>query len=107
MNITSLPLHFDELHALLCCLKIDFHVIVLSEIKTSADAQFRSNIELLGYDFHNTPSLSSAGGVEIYVKCNVTANKRDDLCVSDIDFETVWVEIDNTKAKNIPRLLCL
>ena len=101
MNIRSLPLHFDELHALLSCLKIDFHVIGLSEIKTSTDAQFRSNIELPGYNFHHTPSLSSAGGVGSYVKSNLTANKRDDLCVSDIDFETVWVEIDNTKAKNI------
>ena len=39
--------------------------------------------------------------VGIYVKSNLIANKRDDLCINDEDFETVWIEIENPKAKNI------
>ncbi len=47
------------------------------------------------------PSHSSAGGVGLYVQSSLEANKRDDLCSSGIDFETVWIEINNPKAKNI------
>ena len=88
MNIRSLSLHFDELHALIPCLNVNFQVIGLSEIKTSLDSQNKKN-ELPGYKFYETPSHSSAGRVGIYVKSNLTGNKRDDLCISDKDFETV------------------
>ena len=101
MNIRSLPLHFDELHALLSCLKTDFHVIGLSEIKTSTDAQLRSNIELPGYSFHHTPSLSSAGGVGIYFKSNLTANKEMISVLVTWILKLFGFKIDNTKAKNI------
>eukprot|EP00794_Sanderia_malayensis_P001792 gene1792-1997_t len=82
-------------------LSINFQVIGLSEIKVTSDVQVKANIELPGYNFHYTPSHSSAGGVGIYVRSNLEANKRDDLCVRDADFETVWVEICNPKAKNV------
>lgn len=36
----------------------------------------------------------------IYVKSDYTTNKRDDLSVGTIDFETIWIEIDNPRAKN-------
>ena len=89
MNIRSLSLHFDKLHPLLTCLDVNFQVIGLSEIKTSVGSQNKANNELPGYKFHETPSHCSAGGVGIYVNSNLTANKRDDLCISDKDFETV------------------
>ena len=84
MNIIrSLSLHFDELHPLLTCLNVNFPVIGLSEIKTSVGSQNKADNELPGYKFHETPSHSSAGCVGIYVKkSNLTANKRDDLCIS-------------------------
>ena len=68
MNIRSLGLHIDELHALLSCLDVKFHVIGLSEIKSSFGSQVQTNPEISGYQFYNTPSHSSAGGVGIYVK---------------------------------------
>ena len=60
--------HFDELQALLSSLSIKFQVIGLSEIKVSSDSHIKTNIELRGYKFHYTPSLSSAGGAGIYVR---------------------------------------
>ena len=87
MNIRSHSLHFDELHALLPSLNINFQALGLSEIKVSSDAKVKTNTKLPGYKFHYTPSQSSAGGVGFYVKSNLEANKRDDLCVSDVDFE--------------------
>ena len=99
MNIGSHSLHHDELHALLSSLNINFQVIGLLEIKFSTNAQVKTNIELPGYRFHCTRSQSPAGGVGLYVKSGHKANKRDDLCANDIDFETVWIEIINPKAK--------
>ena len=101
MNIRSLSLHFEEFHALLSSLKIDFKVIGLSEIKASASAPIKSNITLPGYNFYHTMSQSAAGGVGIYVKLDLTTNKRDDLSVSTVELETIWIEIDNPRAKNI------
>ena len=95
MNIRSLSLHYEEFYALLCSLKIEFQVIGLSEIKASVNAPINSNINLPGYKFYNTVSHSAAGGVGIYVKSDLTSNKRDDLSASTVDFETIWIEIDN------------
>ena len=101
MNIRSLSLHHDEFHSLLTNLNTDFKAIGLSEIKVSVDTLIRDNIELPGYKFRHTPSNSAAGGVGIYVKSDLKANKRDDLSFVNENFETIWVEIDNSKAKNI------
>ena len=101
MNIRSLSLHHDEFHSLLTNLNTNFKVIGLSEIKASVDTPISDNIELPGYKFHYTPSNSAAGGVGIYVKSDLRANKRDDLSFTNDDFETIWIEIDNSKAKNI------
>ena len=49
---------------------------------------------------HRT-SLSAAGGVGIYVNSLLKANKRLDLSTNTCDFETVWIEIENAKSKNI------
>ncbi len=101
MNIRSLSLHHDELQALITSLKANIQVIGLSEIKASFNVPIKTIIDLPGYKFHFTPSQSSAGGVGIYVKSELTANKRDDLSISNADFESVWFEIENSKSKNI------
>ena len=80
-------------------LSSDFKVIGLSEIKASVDTPISDNIELFGYKSHHIPSNSTAGGVGIYVKSDLKANKRDDLSFTNDDFETIWIEINNSKAK--------
>ena len=101
MNIRSLPLHLDELLTLLEHLSIDFQVIGLSEIKDSLESPIVSNIEIPGYKFHHTPSKSACGGVGIYVKSDIKADKRDDLSLCCSEFETVWIEIENSNTKNV------
>ncbi len=101
MNIRSLSLHHDEFHTLLSNLNVDFQVIGLSEIKVSNNAPLTTNVNLPGYNFHYTASNSAAGGVGIYVKSNLKANVRNDLSFSNDDFETIWIEIENSKAKNV------
>ena len=101
LHIRSLPLHFDELLGLLSNIDIDFKVIGLSEIKLPKDVPIRLKTDIPGYKFHHTSSNSASGGVGIYVKSNLTVDKRDDLSYCDNEFETIWIEIDNPKAKNI------
>ena len=60
-----------------------------------------SNTEIPDYKFYFNSSISATGGVGLYVKSNVTASKRYDLTCRRNDFETIWVEIDNSKARNI------
>ena len=81
MNIRSHSLHFDELHALLSSLNINFQAIGLSDIKVSSDAQVKTNVELPSYKFHYTPSQSSAGGVGLYVNLILKLAKGM-ICVS-------------------------
>ena len=100
MNIRSHFLHLDKLHVFLSSLNINFQVIGLSEIECSTDAQAKTNVDLPGYKFHCTPSQSADDGVGVYVKSELKADQKDDLCVSDIDSETVWIEINDPKAKN-------
>ena len=101
MNIRSLPLHLDELLTLLEHLSIDFQVIGLSEIKDSLESPIVSNIEIPGYKFHHTPSKSACGGVGIYVKSDIKADKHDDLSLCCNEFETVWIEIEDSKTRNV------
>ena len=101
MNIRSLSLHYDELFTLLGSIGIDFQLIGLSEIKDSVSSPISTNIDIPGYKFHHTSSQSAAGGVGIYVKSDLKANKRLDLSISTCDFETVWIEIKDAKSKNI------
>ena len=55
---------------------------------------------MITYYIHNPPDLPHAGGVAIYTRNTSTAFKRTDVNTTD-EFETIWVEIVNTKAKYI------
>ena len=59
------------------------------------------NNSLQGYNLHWQPTRSAAGGVALYTSKSLNAIKRTDLSLTDEEFETVWVEIKNTKSKNI------
>ena len=50
------------------------------------------NVDLDGFTLHSQPSRLADLSIP---------TKRTDLSVADDEFETIWVEIINTKAKNI------
>ena len=83
MNIRSRSLHYQEFHALLSSLKIDFQVFSPSEIKASMNAPIKSNLQLSGYTFYHTLSLSAAGGVGIYSK-KISQHAKEKICLSVI-----------------------
>lgn len=100
-NIRSLGANCDKLMNMLNELHHGFSVIGLSEIKFTQDKEVLSNISVPGYNFISQPSLSSAGGVGMYLKNNIKFVQRDDLSFISNLCETLWIEIKNPKQKNI------
>ena len=103
-NIRSLSLHYDELVSLSVHTNLNPDVIGVSEIWHSNDNPIVSNIDISGYTFLKTESATQNGGVGLYIKDSLTFNPRNDLQSCTNEFETVWVEIENTNDKNI--LIC-
>ena len=53
------------------------------------------------HDPYSTPTLSSKGGVAMYVNSDFKTHERTDLKAQTPDYESVWIEIKNDKSKNI------
>ena len=104
MNIRSLSCHFDDLHSLLVNLNVKFDVVGVSETWDSIKNPVSTNVNISGYSFFSTKSKSQNGGVGLYIKTGLGPVPRPDLNASTDHYETVWVEIENTKDKNI--LIC-
>ena len=101
MNLRSLSLNYDELCSLLVELKLPFDIIGITETKEQWGKGFLTNVSMSGYGVYSQPSKSSAGGTAIYVRSNLSHRLRPDLSALEEEFETVWVEIENIKSKNI------
>ena len=101
MNLRSLSLYYNELCSLLIELKLSFDIIGITETEERLGKGFLTNISLSGYDVYSQPSKSSAGGSAIYVRSNLSHRLRPDLSALEEEFETVWVEIEKNKSKNI------
>ena len=60
-----------------------------------------ANIGLYGYRFLSQPSLSNAGGVGLFVKKDLNLVVRNELSVSNCEFEALWVDIELSNEKII------
>ena len=67
LNIASLQGHIDELRSLLTLLNHPFDVICITETRLQEPSPL-VNIEIPGYDFHHTPTLTQCGRVGMYIK---------------------------------------
>ena len=99
-NIRSLFCHFDELHSLLVNLNIGFDVVAVSETWDSFESPLSTNVNIPGYTFLSTKSKSQNHGVGLYIKTCLGPIPRPELDSNSDDYETVWVEIDNSKDKS-------
>lgn len=54
-----------------------------------------------GYTLYSQQTKSASGGVALYVKSSLNTFERTDLGTMDNDYETIWIEIQNPKSKNI------
>ena len=103
-NIRSLSLHHDELVSLSAHTNLNLDVIGVSEIWHSNDNPISSNVDIPGYTFFKTKSVTQNGGVGLYIRDSLAYNSRIDLDSCTDDFETVWVEIENKNDENF--LIC-
>ena len=100
-NIRSLSKHHDTLHTQLSMVNIPFDVIGIFETKEQIENEFISNVELRGYAMYSQASKSFCGGCAIYVNSQLDHQVRNVLSVLEEEYETIWVEINNTKDKNV------
>jgi len=97
---SSLDAYLGDLHATLEILDFPFQIIGAGETSTCwiQIEQLPVQMQFTFTAFHST---SAAGGVALYASKPLNAVKRTDLSISDTEFETVWIEIRNSKLKNI------
>ena len=103
-NINGLSSHFDDFHNMLTQTNSDFDVINMTETSENNDSSFPTNISLDGYKYPYILLISKffkGWCCNIYVKDCFTSFKRENLCQSNDQFETVWVEINQVNSKNI------
>ena len=101
-NTRSLQANHDHLCELLHELRLDFKLIGISETKLSYQKDQIAKLDIPGYSFIPQPSHSLAGGVGLYIKKEITNfSVREDLTISNDQFETLWIEIERPKEKNI------
>ena len=100
-NIRSLSLHHDELVSLTDLSKKSFDIIGVSEMWHSVQNPIVTNIDIEGYKFYKTKSLSQNGGVGLYVKTSLISTPCNELSFKCKEFETIWVEIEVKDKKNL------
>ena len=95
LNIRSLNKNSSELFQFLQSFKLDFDILVLSEI-WSYNVDLYSTL-FAGYSFYyDLPLFGSVGGVGIYVKNTIRHNRLDTLKIPstcDCSVENIWLEI--------------
>ena len=99
-NTRSLSSHLDELVFLCRQTNKLVDVIGVSETLSSIQKEPLTNTDIEGYNFYKTKSLSQNGGVGFYVKKSFISNSNENLNFGCNEFETIWVEVENTNDKN-------
>ena len=91
-NTRSLPANLNEFNIFLEEIKHDFSIIGMSETWLKED-----NVDLYGingYDsYHNVRHYRRGGGVCLFVKHNITCNRRDDLSFCYDYVESIFVQL--------------
>ena len=101
LNISSLQKHIDELRTLLACTNCNFDVICISETRLLDEVPL-SNIQIDGYEFVHTPTLTQCGGSGMYIKSNIEFKILDKLTISQKNIcETIFVELKHPKKRNV------
>ena len=83
-------------------MKLPFDILGIFETKEQVNKNFLRNVNLAGYDFYSQPSMSSAGGAALYVNSKLNYLIREEMNVTENDFECIWIEVKNSKSQNIP-----
>ena len=100
-NIRSIGANFEFLHQLLADMNHSFSIIGLSETKIRQGKDQILSTDIRGYQFLSQPTLSEAGGVGFFINNNLSFIHRTELCCSEQEFESLFVEIEVPHQHNI------
>ena len=100
-NVNGLESKFGNLHTFLAGATSQMDVVAITETSEHIDHGFLSNIDMEGYKLFNTATKSSKGGAVLYVNNDFDSFERVDLKMQNDLLEAVWIEIKNSKSKNI------
>ena len=82
-NVSSLPVHMNDLNNILADLEVKPDVIVLSETRITeiVNTDYRPHLE--NYTFKNIPSKTITGSVGVFWRNSLKIEFREDLCTSE------------------------
>ena len=89
-RINGLESKMDNCNEFLSSSTSKLDIIAITETSEKDEIGFLSNVEMEGYDFYHTASKSSKGGSAIYVNKNYNSIQRNDLEISNVEFESMW-----------------
>ena len=93
-NISSLNQNMDKLVKLIAEINFTPDIIALTETRITEIVNKDLYPSIPNYSFYNVPSLTSAGGVGIFLRNSLKFSLRKDLCCSKTElFETIWLDI--------------
>ena len=94
LNISSLPLHSNELKFFLSFFKFKFGIISISESRITKSNILATKIDIPGYNIEHTPTESKAGGCLLYISDKIPYKLRNDLNVyCPKQLESVFIEL--------------
>ena len=94
LNISSLPLHINELKNFISFFKYKFDIIYLSESRITKRNTLTTNIDISGYSIEHTPTESKAEGCLLYISDKIPYKLRNDLNVyCPKQLESVFIEV--------------
>ena len=96
-NIRSLSKNLNLLEELLCSFDSKLDILGITETKLAEKSI--SNVNIKGYNFLHTDSLTNAGGAALYIANNLKAVPRPDIKFEITQVESCWAEIDAGKGK--------
>ena len=101
-NVNGLELKFGLLHNFFAKCILDLDIIAITETSNQeANNEFKTKINLAGYDDYSTSTLTIKGGTIIYIRNVFDNDERKDLKTKNEHYESVWVELKNKKSKNV------
>ena len=100
-NANGLESKFDTLHNFVMGSNSLMDVIAITETSENFENSFITNVSIEGFKLFSTTTLSPKGGTALYMNEKFDAFERQDLRISNEEFQGVWAEIKNTNSKNI------
>ena len=104
LNISSLPLHINELKLFLSFFKVKFDIISISESRITKSNTLTTNIDIPGYNIEHTPTESKAGGCLLYISNKIPYKLQNDLnvyCPKQLESLLIEVLLSNKPSQII------